>query len=59
MCDALNTMMDAEKSGCVSFTAGDLWVLTLDYLLIAFPFYTSAVTAFVYGLFFSHGDYCI
>ena len=59
VCGALNTVMDAKKSGRVYFTAGDMWVLTLDYLLIAFPFYTSAVTAFVYFLFFSHGDYCI
>lgn len=51
MCGALDTVMIAEKSGHVYFTAGDVRVLTLDSLLIAFPFYTSAVTAFVYFLF--------
>lgn len=46
MCGALDTVMIAERSpGHVYFTAGDVRVLTLDYLLIAFPFYTSAVTA--------------
>lgn len=59
VCGALDTVMIAEKSGHVYFTAGDVRVLTLGYLSIAFPFYTSAVTAFVYFLFFSHGDYCI
>lgn len=56
---ALNTVMDTEKSGHVSFTTINVWVLNLDWLWVVCPLYISAATALAYFLFFSPVDYCI